>query len=168
MAGVRCRVCPSREFPAPRAVSFFSPMARISPSKLEKGPAHLTDLVEMSLQGNLAACMTVASASKHMFVTPLPMSVRANVVDDKNGLGSIVCGSIDEDVLVYLQDCPTWAALVAECLGSNFAPNSCISEKEGEFRLKREFVGYVDVGNPPKCGSFNGDDKHKVIKSNRL
>ena len=98
------------------------------PSRLEKGPAHLTDFVEKTLQWNPAARLSAVSASKHMFVTPLPMSVRVNVVDGKNGAGSIVRGTIDDDVLAYLQDCPTWAALVAECLESNFALN-CISTK---------------------------------------
>ena len=146
---------------------FSPPLAGNLRSILAGAPAHLTELVEKTLQWTPAARMTAASASEHMFVTPLPMSVRVNVAQGKNGLGSIVRGSLDEDVLAYLQDCPTWPALVAECLESDFAPNHCISAKEGELRLKREFVGYVDAANPPKCGSLNGDPV-KVSPSNRL
>ena len=127
------------------------------PSRLEKGPAHLTDFVEKCLQWHPDARMTAASASKHVFVTPLPMSVRVNVAQGKNGLGSIVRGSLDEDVLAYLQDCPTWAVLAAECMGNNFAANHRIDATAAELGLKREFVGYVDAANPPKCGSLNGD-----------
>jgi hypothetical protein len=123
--------------------------------------------VEKTLQWKPAARMTVASASQHKFVTPPPMSVCVNVAQGKNGLGSIVRGSVDEDVLAYLQDCPAWPALVAECMESNFAANHCVSEKEAKLGLKREFVGYVDASNPPKCPSLNGDPV-EVIHSNRL
>ena len=145
----------------------FRPIAGNLPAVLGKSPAHLTDLVEKTLQWKPAARMPAASASQHKFVTPPPMSVCVNVAQGKTGLGSIVRESVDEDVLAYLQGCPTWAALVAECMESNFAANQCVSEKEAKLGLKREFVGYVDASNPPKCPSLNGDPV-EVIHSNRL
>jgi hypothetical protein len=34
--------------------------------------------------------------------------------------------------------------------------------------MKREFVGYIDANNPPKCRSLNGDAHLSVISSERL
>ena len=53
------------------------------PSKLQKSPAHLTHFVEKCLQWHPDARMTAASASNHMFVTPLPMSLLVNVAKGK-------------------------------------------------------------------------------------
>ena len=103
-----------------------------------------------------------------MFVTPLPMSVRVNVAQGKNGLGSIIRGSPDEDVLVLLQGCPTWAAMIGECIENIFAANHCISETEAKLGLKRGFVGYVNAANPPKCKTLNGDPVNNRIQSDRL
>ena len=138
------------------------------PKLLLNCPPQLTDLLRQTLQWHPAARLTAASASNHMFVRPLDLSVPMRKARGKNGTGSIAAGFLDEDVLAYLQKCPTWADLVAECVESNFAPNDCISLEEGGLRMKREFVGFVDDATPPKCRSLNSDANLKLMKSNRL
>ena len=93
-----------------------SSMPRSLPSLLRESPLHLADLVEKALQWMPAARMTAASASKHKFLLSPPMSVCVDCKMGQNGIGSIVSGSLDEDVLAYLQGCPTLAVLVAEAL----------------------------------------------------
>ena len=89
------------------------------------------------------------------------LSVPVAVATGKNGLGSIVEGSLDDDVLEYLQKCPTWELWIAECRRNNFEPNRCISQEEGELRMKREFGGY-------KQKPRHGDRNLPLIRSERL
>ena len=41
--------------------------------------------------------------------------------------------------------------------------NKCV-----ELRMKREFVGYIDASNPPKCKRLNSDKNLPLIRSERL
>jgi hypothetical protein len=86
----------------------------------------------------------------------------------KNGLGSIAEGVLDDDVLDYLQKCPTWEHLAAECRRTNYEPNQCMNDDEGKLRMKREFVGYIDANNPPQCKCLNSDANLPLIRSERL
>ena len=58
--------------------------------------------------------------------------------------------------------------LLEECRRSNFTPNRSIGKEERELRMKREFVGYIDENNPPRCISLNSDTQLKVIEAERL
>ena len=73
----------------------------------------------------------------------------------KNGLGSIAQGSLDDEVLAYLQNCPTWEELHNKCRRNNFEANCCISKAESKLRMKREFVGFIDADNPPSKKEVN-------------
>ena len=56
------------------------------------------------------------------------LSVKVDAVVGKHGHGSILEGQLDDEFLDYLQQCPTWAILHAECKENDFMPNDCISE----------------------------------------
>ena len=138
------------------------------PKCLRSCPPQLTDFVRKTLQLHPQERLTAASASMHSFLVSSALFVRVASCNGKNGPGSIIQGSIDDDVLDYLQKCPTWEKWHAECLANNFAPNDCISRAEGKKRMKSEFVGFVDANNAPKCKSLNGDVQLKFIGSERL
>ena len=138
------------------------------PERLRGCPPELADFVKQTLQWRPQERLAAASASLHSFVKSRALSVTVAVQKGKNGLGSIVEGSLDDEVLEYLQKCPTWVQLHAECRRNNFAPNNCVSREEGQLRMKREFVGYIDANRPPKCKSLNSDAQLQLIKSERL
>jgi len=138
------------------------------PERLQGCPPQLADFVQQTLQWQPQERLAAASASLHSFVSSRALSVPVAVAKGKNGLGSIAAGFLDEEVLEYLQKCPTWAQYHTECQQNNFEPNHCISPEEGQRRKKREFVGYIDANNPPKSKSLNGDANLPLIKSERL
>ena len=67
------------------------------------------------------ARMSAASALEHLFVKALALEVTVDCVRAQKGLGAILSGALDDEVLEYLQRCPSWAPLHAECLEDNFA-----------------------------------------------
>ena len=121
------------------------------PERLQGCPPQLADFVRELLRWHPRERRTAASAKLHSFLMSSPcLSVPVAGVLGKNGLGSIAEGFLDDDVLEYLQNCPTWEEWHEECRRTNFEPNCCISEKEGKLRMKREFAGYIDANNPPQ------------------
>ena len=112
--------------------------------------------------------MPAASATRHRFVCPPPLSVTVAAREGGQGKGSIAAGDVDSEVLLYLQQCPRLRKMYTECVENNFEPNCCISSKEAKLRMKRENVGYVDPDKPPKCRSLNSDNNLRPIESQRL
>ena len=109
-----------------------------------------------------------ASDSGHPFLSTPNLSVTVSVEEGRHGPGSICSGFLDEEVLDYLQNCPSWAEFRDECLANNFEASRCISEDESRRRMKREFVGYVSAENqPPKCKSLNSDANLQPIRAVR-
>ena len=122
----------------------------ILPSERLRGcPPHLLDFVNESLHWRPRERCAAASAISHSFLNPPHLIVVVSNDKGKNGQCSVLKGSLEDDVLEYLQQCKTWEKLHEECLRSNFSPNFCIGKKEMELRMKREFVGYIDEKSPP-------------------
>jgi len=94
--------------------------------------------------------------------------VNVPLVKGKHGLSSIADGNLDDDVLEYLQQCPSWELLHEECRQSIFLPNAGMHIEEGKLRMKREFVGYIDASKPPECKNLNSYNRLTVIKSKRI
>ncbi len=138
------------------------------PARLRDCQPQWADFVRQTLQWQPQERRTAASASRHSFLSRPALSVPVAVAKGKTGLGSIAAGALDDDLVEYLQQCPTWKKSVAECLERNFQPNLGINREEGLFRMKREFVGYNDADNPPKCKSLNGDANLLPIRFERL
>ena len=93
-----------------------------------------------------------ASASGNPFLSTPNLSLIVSVEEGRRGPGSICSGFLDEEVLDYLQNCPSWAEFRDEYLANNFEASRCISEDERRRRMKREFVGYVSAENQPPQG----------------
>ena len=131
----------------------------ILPSERLRGcPPHLLDFVNESLHWLPRERWAAASAISHSFLNPPHLIVVVSNDKGKNGQCSVLKGSLEDDVLEYLQQCKTWEKLHEECLRSNFSPNFCLGKKEMELRMKREFVGYIDEKSPPpRCRSLNAD-----------
>ena len=138
------------------------------PARLRSCPRPLTDFVGATLRLHPQERPTAASASIHSFLVSGALFVKVAALKGKLGPGSIIQGSLDDDVLDYLQKCPTWTKWHADCVANNFAPNQCIGREEKKLRMKREFVGYVDANAPPRCKSLNSDAKLEFIGSERL
>ena len=73
---------------------------------------------------------------------------------------------LHQELLDYLQKCPSWLHLAAEAVDLDFEPNRCISESEGKLRLKRECVSYVSE-QLPKCRSLNACAELQPIRAVR-
>ena len=127
----------------------------------------MADFVRQTLGWDPRDRLAAASASWHSFLTPPCLFASVSVRQGRHGPGSICEGFLDEEVLDYLQKCPSWETLREECLANDFQPNHCISEQEGKRRMKREFVGYVDENKPPSCKSFNRDVNLAPVRSER-
>lgn len=138
------------------------------PDQLRDCPPQLADFVRKSLQWHPEERWNAATASLHEFLSPPSLSIVISDKRGKRGQGSIVQGSLDDDVLKYLQQCPTWKKWLEECLESNFEPNCCIGAAEKKLRMKREFVGYIDADNPPKCPRLNSEKNLHVTESAHL
>ena len=121
-------------------------------------PRHMADFVCYCLEWDPRVRMTAASATMHPFLSTPSLDRIVSAEEGKHGRSSICSGFLDEEVLDYLQNCPSWAQLRDECLSNDFEPNKCISEEEGRRRMKREFPGYVTPENkPPVCKHLNGE-----------
>ena len=138
------------------------------PACLQECPSWLTDFVRETLKLRPEERATAASATLRSLLSSRCLSVRIRLEESKRGLGSVAEGALDADVLEYIQGCPAWAILIAECRANNFEANMCISDAEGKLRMKREFVGYTDAKKPPVCKSLNSDAKLALVKSERL
>ena len=132
-------------------------------------PPQLADFAHQTLGWDPRDRLTAASACQHSFLTTPCLSASLSVRPGRHGPGSICSGFLHEEVLDYLQKCPSWENLRDECLANDFEPMSTsISQEEGQRRLKREFVGYVAEKNkPPSCKSLNGDANLEPIRSER-
>ena len=111
-----------------------------------------------------------ASACQHPFLARPPcLSLSLASRPAQHGPGSICSGFLHEEVLDYLQKCPSWENLRAECLANDFEPNNCISKEEGQRRMEREFVGYVvEQNRPPLCKRLNNDTNLQPVRSERI
>ena len=129
---------------------------------------YMADFVTRCLQWHPEHRIKAASASEHPFLSTPNLYPTVSVEEGRHGPGSICSGFLDEEVLDYIQNCPSWAEFRYECLANNFEANRCISEDERRLRMKREFVGYVSAENqPPKCKSLNGDANLQPIRAVR-
>ena len=122
-------------------------------------PRHMADFVGNCLEWDPRVRMTAASATVHPFLSTPSLDRTVSAEEGKHGPSSICSGFLDEEVLDYLQNCPSLAQLRDECLSNDFEPsNKSISEAEGRRRMKREFPGYVPSANePPVCKHLNGE-----------
>ena len=125
------------------------------------------DFVKNTLRPFPQHRLDAASACQHPFLVPhrrLEVAVSAQAA--KNGLGTVLTGRVDEDLLQYMQGCPSNVQLYDATVQSDFAPANCMKE-EGLRRCKSEFPGYLDADNPPPCKQLNSDTL-KPIFSRRL
>ena len=152
----------------PTAWRGFTYSQRWSATALKGCDPQLADLVEKTLRWSPSERLCAEDVRTHPYVSAPALSLRLNG-EARHGLGSIADGFLHDDVLDYIQKCPELAALCADCLARNFEWSSrSIRQSEGELRMKREIVGYVDEMKPPKCRSLNGDADLKPIPSKRL
>ena len=153
---------------------FYGKYARHLPNhksvthKLKDCPTQLVDFVQQTLKWQPPERITAASASLHSFVSSRVLSVIASATKGKRGLGSIVQGPLDDEVLAYLQNCPTWGELSDEFRRGTFAANRSVSKAESKLRMKCELVGFVDAQKPPRLRSLNGDANLQLLRSPRL
>jgi hypothetical protein len=141
------------------------------PAMLRDCQAHLADFVRQTLKLNPRERPSAASASQHEFVSSRALTVAVSVAKGKKGhLGSIAHGCLDDEVLDYLQNCPSWEQWHAECRRNQFNVRQShgISRTEGALGMKVEKVGYIDATKPPQCRSLHGDAGLSLIQSERL
>jgi hypothetical protein len=138
------------------------------PERLRGCPQQLGDFVRQTLQWHPQERLAAASASLHSFLSSRPLSVPVKMAVGKNGLGSIAEGALDDELLAYLQECPSWEQLHAECRRNPFKANGRMNERQAQASTKREFAGYIDANNPPKCRNLNGEVDLQLIISERL
>ena len=85
------------------------------------------------------------------------------------GIGAICMGEIAEDLLHYLQTCPSWPSAVATATASAAESNSkCGHTEEKKLAFNSEKVEIIDDSNNPTCSSPNRDRNLAVISSNRV
>jgi len=125
----------------------------------------LEDFVLKLLRFQPSERRSAASAIQHLFLNPWPdLSRPVSMTMGKIGMGTIAQGDLAPELLQYLQDDPT----LAMSSTSKRKRNSSVSKNEDALGLKREFVGYIDANNPPKCRCLNGDADLAPIESKRL
>ena len=115
--------------------------------------------------------MTIAQAKTHSFLQPLgllPLRVLLATQPGKNGVGTIAAGDLDQDLLRYLQKCPSWNRLAEQRLKTGATCSKCVRGEEAALGLKTEIVGIVDEVNPPQCRSLNRDTNLQLIPSERF
>ena len=133
------------------------------PKKRLRGcPPQLADFVRQTLQWQPHERLTAASASLHSFLSSRALSVTVAVAQGKHGLGSIAQGTVDYEVMEYLQKCPTWEQWHAECRRSKFYPNQRISREECHLR-----VNYIGANNTSKRTGLNNDANLPLIEFER-
>ena len=128
------------------------PRAPSSPTRpewlLRQGcPTQLADFAHQTLGWDPRDRLTAASACQHSLLARPCLFASLSSRPGKHGPGSICSGLLHEEVLDYLQNCPSWEKLRDECLANDFEPNRSIGKEEGQRRMKREFVGYVAEQN---------------------
>ncbi len=113
--------------------------------------------------------ITAATAKSHPFLEPGDLGVRVALARGKKGIGTICMGEIAEDVLQYLQNCPSWPSAVATATASAFEDNSkCEQTKEKKLAFKTEKVGIIDDRNHPICSPPDRDGNLALISSKRV
>ena len=128
----------------------------------------LEDFVRQVLKWHPQERLSAASASLHSFVTSPPLSVSLGLGMGKHGLGTILSGDLDDELLDYLQQCPTWESLHKESKRSNFAGNPSIGAAEKKFSMKREYVSLTDPDKPPKSRNLKRQSTLPPVQSHRL
>ena len=79
------------------------------PKHLRGCPPQLAFFVRQTFQWHPQERLTAASASLHSFVSSRTLSVlHVRVAKGQHGLGSIDAGTVDDEVMEYIQTCPTW------------------------------------------------------------
>ena len=127
----------------------------------------MADFVIRTLRLHPRERLDAASACLHPFLVPhRRLTVAVSAQPAKQGSASILEGSIDDDLLEYLQECASVEELYQKTVESNFEPSKCMKE-EGDLGNKAEFPGYLDGDNPPPCRHLNSDHL-KPISSRRL
>ena len=138
------------------------------PDRLQACPQKLLDFVQDSLKWNPRDRPSAAVALQHPFLIPPAVPVVLSEAKGRHGASTITAGYLDDDLLEYLRTCPNLADLVTNCKKTNFAPNNCMGQEEGELRMKGEYPGYVEADNPPRTMSLNGDKDLQPVSSHRL
>ena len=133
------------------------------PKRLRGCPPQLVDFLAQTLQWRPCTRLMAAPARMHSFINSEPLSVTIPAQKAKNGLATIAKGFLDEDVLDYLQKCPTWPQRHEACRRNDF-----LKVRPKVSPMKCEFVGYIDAKSRPKCMSLNSDTKLPPIPSARL
>ena len=85
--------------------------ARSAPQEIQQLPGcprQFAALISGFLQWRPEQRLQAASARANSFVKASPLAVRIAAQEGQKGLGSIVEGALDEEVLEYLQQCPRW------------------------------------------------------------
>ena len=163
-----------RTLPLAASLDFENQVARCGRAqalqqRLRGCPLALLDFAKQFCIWEPAARLKAAAASRQKFLTPpcLYQSIRAKPA--KLGLGSVVVGQLEDEVLEYLQHCPDWEKLYEQTMATGFWKTArCVPKEEGELELKSEIVGYVDQEQPPKCKSLNSDPQLTLIGASRL
>jgi hypothetical protein len=107
--------------------TFAKPCPEWPPRRLHCCLPQLADFVRQTLQWIPSERLRAASAMLHPFVHMSALDVKVAVVKGKSGLGSIAQGSLDDEVLEYLQKCPSWEQIDSECRLNLFEPNDSVS-----------------------------------------
>ena len=145
--------------------AFFDVQQSFVPASLlvKDDPSKLLHLRHSLLRWAPRERVSAASARRHVFLAPPSLNVVVSEVDGRNGRGTIAEGCLDEDVLRYLQGCPSWPEYAAADNSAN-----CVNPAEVRKGLKKEFAGYTDAQNPPVCTSLNSDPNLPLINSKRV
>ena len=86
------------------------------PTRMRGCPPQLADFVRQTLLWHHKERLTPASARLHSFVSSRALSVlHVAVAKGQNGRGFIDAGTVDDEVMEYIQTCPTWEQWHAEC-----------------------------------------------------
>lgn len=144
-----------------KAKKFKGPQSNKNRPSMQGCPPMLEDFVRQVLKWHPQERLSAASASLHSFVTSPPLSVSLGLGMGKHGLGTILSGDLDDELLDYLQQCPTWESL-------DFAGNRPIGSAGKKFRIAREYVCFSDPDKPPKTRNLNNESKGPPLTSHRL
>jgi len=114
----------------------------------------LADFVRKTLRLDPKQRMEAASACLHpLVVAHRALSVAVSAARAKQGLTSVLEGRIDEELLQFLQECPSVPELYQHVVETNFQGRACMKE-EADLHMKAEFPGYLDGDYPPPCTSL--------------
>ena len=99
-----------------------------NPSQVDVPHRGLADFVHRCLRWLPADRIGAVSASEDPFLCRHNLGVTVSVQPGKHGPGSICSGVLEDELLDYLQQCPSWEKFCEHCLVTNFQPNRCIRE----------------------------------------